>query len=161
MGDVDVDEAARRVLADPPLVASLIEAMVEGDSRAAEAAELVARDRPELLATHSPALIAIAASAQSEPVRRHASQMLARVELSEERAAEAARILERYLDADNGAELSAWALSAIVAMANEHPSLRGRARELVHAQADSDAELVRTRAELLTGQADSWPSTSS
>jgi hypothetical protein len=159
--DVDPEEAARRVLADPPLVAMLIEGMVEGDPGAAEASELVARERPELFATHAPALIAIAASARNEDVRRSASQLLARVELSEERAAEAARILERHLDGDDAAEARAWALSAVVALANTHPSLRPRARELVREGAGSDAEPVRARAELLAGQADSWPSTSS
>jgi hypothetical protein len=83
--------------------------------------------------------------------------MLARVELSDERAVQASELLERYLD-DGSPAVEAWALSAIVALANEHPDLRTRAREAVHARADSEAPPVRERARLLVDQADSWPS---
>ena len=45
----------------------------------------------------------------------------------------------------------------IVTLANEHPALRTRARELVHARTGTDAEPVRARAALLLDQADPWP----
>jgi hypothetical protein len=156
----DAGEAARRALADPPLIAELLDGMRSDDAglraRAATAAEQAARERPELLAPHADTLIEIAANAGEDAVRVAAAQMLARVEVSEERAGQASDVLERYLASDDRA-VEAWALSAIVALANEHASLRPRARELVHARTDSDAEPVRTRAALLLDQADSWP----
>src|SRR4051794_21537685 len=84
------DEAAAAALADPPLVAVLLAAMRSGEGdepgRAGAAAELVARQRPQLLAPHADALIDIAATADAAAVRVPAAQMLARVELSDERA---------------------------------------------------------------------------
>jgi hypothetical protein len=160
--DGDPEDAAAEALADPPLVAVLLEGMVERDeivsARAATAAELAARERPELFAAHAGALIAIAAAARHEDVRRRAAQMLARVELSPERAGHASRILEGYL-ADASEEVRAWALSAIVALANDHPGLRPRARELVEERLEDDGPpAISERAALLKSQADSWPS---
>lgn len=155
------DEAAAAALADPPLVAVLLAAMRsgEGDERGdgGAAAELVARQRPELLAPHADALIDIAATADAAAVRVPAAQMLARVELSDERAEHATTVLETYLAGDDPA-VEAWALSAIVAIANEHPALRSHAAELVGERVESGEEQVRDRAQLLQGQADSWPS---
>jgi hypothetical protein len=156
------DEAAQAALADPPLVAALLAGMRSAASedergRAGAAAELVARQRPELLAPHADALIDIAATTGEAAVRVSAAQMLARVELSDERTEHATRALESYLDAGDSA-VQAWALSAIVAIANEHPALRAHAAELVGERVESDDEQVRDRAQLLQGQADSWPS---
>ena len=160
----DPAEIAAAVVADPPLIASLLDAMLQDDERiqaqGAEAAELAARERPELLAPHADALIGAARTARGADTRRNVAQMLARVELSDERAAEATEVLERYLaDGDLGVE--AWALSAIVALANDHAALRDRARELVHARIDDGAPALRERARLLLDQADSWPSAGS
>jgi hypothetical protein len=134
--------------------------MRDGDprvrTRAADAAEQAARERPELLAPHADALVDIAREADPE-LRPYVAQLLARTELSDERAATATEILERYL-ADEGAAAQAWALSAVTAIANDHPELRPRARERVHAALGSDDETVSTRARALQGQADSWPS---
>jgi hypothetical protein len=157
----DPAEIAAQVVADPPLIAKLLDAMLGEDegirARAAAAAEQAARERPELLAPHADALIEAARIARDGDTRRCVAQMLARVELSDERAAEATDVLESYLA--GGPPVETWALSAIVALANEHPALRGRARELVHARADGEtAPPVRERARLLLGQADSWPS---
>lgn len=156
------DEAAAAALADPPLVAVLLAAMRSGESqdergRAGAAAELVARERPELLAPHADALIDIAATAEAPAVRVAAAQVLARVELSDERAEDATAVLGTYLTGDDPA-VEAWALSAIVAIANERPALRSHAAELVGERVESGDEQVRDRAQLLQGQADSWPS---
>ena len=155
------DDVAAEVVADPPLIAVLLDGMRSDDDtitvRAGEAAEKAGRERPELLAPHADALIDIAATTRQAAVRRSAAQMLARVELSDERAAHAAEVLERYLD-DGSPAVEAWALSGIVALANEHAGLRAQARKLVHRCAESDAPPVRERARLLLDQADSWPS---
>jgi hypothetical protein len=156
------ERAAAAAVDDPPLIAVLLDGMRCHDDvvriRAADAAEQAARARPELLAPHADALIVIAAGAGQQEVRRCAAQMLARVELSDERAEQATRVLTGgYLDDDIG-DVQAWALSAIVAIANDHPELRQQGRELVHARLDSEDPSVRARAELLVGQADAWPS---
>jgi hypothetical protein len=156
------ERAAAAAIADPPLIAVLLDGMRCDDEvvrmRAADAAEQAARERPELIAPHADALIEIAAGARQAEVRRHAAQMLARSELSDDRAAQATRVLHRYLSDDDGENVQAWALSAIVAIANDHPALREHARELVHDRLESDSPAVRARAEMLVGQADSWPS---
>lgn len=157
----DPAEIAADVVADPPLIATLLDAMLGDDegiqARAAAAAEQAARERPELLAPHADALIEAARIARTGETRRNVAQMIARVELSDERAAEATEVLEGYL-ADGSPGVEAWALSAIVALANEHAALRTRARELVHRGAENEAPPVRERARLLLDQADSWPS---
>src|SRR3954462_13719313 len=154
-------EVAAAAVADPPLIAVLLDGMRAEDdavrTRAAQGARQAGRERPELLAPHADALIDIAGVTRDSEVRRSAAQMLARVELSDERAEHAADVLERYLS-DGSPAVEAWALSAIVALANEHAGLRGRARDLVHARADDEAPPVRERARLLLNQADSWPS---
>jgi hypothetical protein len=159
--DGDSEAAAAAAVADPPLIAVLLDGMHCDDAvvrmRAADAAEKAARERPELLAPHADAVIEIAAAADQQEVRWHAAQMLARTELSDERAADATRILEAYL-ADDSRIVQAWALSAITAIANEHPGLRQRARRLVHEKLESDDPSVSARARALQGQADSWPS---
>jgi hypothetical protein len=157
----DPAEIAADVIADPPLIATLLDAMLGDDediqARAAAAAEQAARERPELLAPHADALIEAARIARTDETRRNVAQMLARVELSDERATEATEVLERYLDGASPA-VGAWTLSAIVALANEHAGLRTHARELVHRGAENEAPPVRERARLLLDQADSWPS---
>jgi HEAT repeat protein len=157
----DASDIAGEVVADPPLIAVLLDAMLGGDegiqARAAAAAEQAARERPELLAPHADALIDAARRAGSSDVRENLAQMLARVELSDERAAEAGHVLDGYLD-DPEQRVQAWALSAIVALANEHPQLRAHARELVHERLDGDAPAVSERARLLRDQSESWPS---
>lgn len=127
--------------------------------RAADAAEKAARERPDILAPHADSLIEIAAGTDQAGVRWHAAQMLARTELSDERARHAAEILERYL-ADDSRIVEAWALSAITAIANDHPELRARAKQLVEARLESDRAAVSARARMLQGQADSWPGAS-
>ena len=159
--DGDSEEAAAAAVADPPLIAVLLDGMRCQDpvvrARAADAAERAARERPELLAPHADAVIEIAAGADEQEVRWHAAQMLARTELSAERAADATRILETYLS-DDSRIVQAWALSAVTAIANDHPALRPRARELVHDKLGSEIQTVSARARALQGQADSWPS---
>jgi hypothetical protein len=163
-GDVDAEEAARTATADPPLIAVLLDGMRCDDPRvrplAGEAAEAAARERPELVAPHADALLEIAATAEQEEVRRHAAQLLARTELGEERAREAADVLERYVS-DASDAVRGWGLSALVAIANEHPALRRRARELVREALESGEGVLLERARLLADQADSWPSNSS
>jgi hypothetical protein len=127
--------------------------------RAADAAEKAARERPDLLAPHADALIEIAAESDQPGVRWHAAQMLARTELSDERAAHASDVLEGYLD-DDSHIVEAWALSAITAIANAHPEHRAHAQELVTERLESEHASVRARARMLQVQADSWPGTS-
>jgi hypothetical protein len=158
------EEAAARAIADPPLIAVLLDAMRDHDDadvrfRAADAAEKAARERPDLLAPHADALVDVAEHADQHGVRWHAAQMLARTELSAERARHATEILERYL-ADDSRIVEAWALSAITAIANAHPELRARAKKLVEDRLDSDHASVSARARMLQGQADSWPAES-
>jgi hypothetical protein len=159
---MSAEDAAAAALADPPLVAVLLDAMRGDDEavrgRAGAAAERVARERPELLAPHADALIDIAAACVEDAVRVSAAQMLARVELSAGRAAQASAVLDGYL-ATESAAVQAWALSALVAIANDHPSLRERAGALVRERTDSGAAPLRERAAMLVGQADAWPST--
>jgi hypothetical protein len=124
--------------------------------RAADAAEKAARERPDLLAPHADTLIDIAAHTDQAGVRWHAAQMLARTELSAERAAHAVEILEGYL-ADDSRIVEAWALSAITAIANAHPEHRERAKHFVEARLDSEHASVSARARMLQDQADSWP----
>jgi hypothetical protein len=153
------ERAASLAVADPPLIGVLLDGMRCDDEivrmRAAGAAETAARRRPELIAPHADALIEIAAGATQQEVRRHAAQMLARTELSDERAREATTVLDGYL-ADDDPIVQAWALSAIVAIANDHSGLRENARGRVRERRGSGAPEVRARAEQLSGQADSW-----
>ena len=159
----DPADVAEEAVADPPLISVLLDGMGSDDpavrTRAADAAEKAARRRPELLAPHADWLIDIARRARQKEVRWHAAQMIARVEMTEARAREASEVLERYLS-DDSHIVEAWALSAIVALANDHPALRPRAHDLVHERLESDAPSVAARARLLVGQADSWPSSS-
>jgi HEAT repeat protein len=85
------------------------------------------------------------------------SVLLDGMRAGDERAKEATRVLEGYLD-DGSGDVRAWALSAIVAIANDHAALRDGAREHLREAVESDAEPVRARAQMLSGQADSWPS---
>ena len=155
------ERAAAAAVADPPLIAVLLDGMRCGDEivrlRAADAAEKAARERPELVAPHADALIDVAGSAREPEIRWHAAQMLARVELSDERAVEATRILEAYLD-DASPKVRGWALSALVAIANHHADLRGAARDHVIGCTESGDAGLAARARLLLSQADSWPS---
>ena len=157
----DASEIAGEVVADPPLIAVLLDGMLGDDDGirplAAAAAEHAARERPELLAPHADALIDVAERARDPETRRFVAQMLARVELSDARADQATVILDGYLAGDDEL-VQAWALSAIVALANEHPRLRRHAGELVHERIDSDVPPVAERAGLLRDQAESWPS---
>jgi hypothetical protein len=157
----DASDIADEVVADPPLIGVLLDGMLgeEGDIQAlaATAAEQAARERPELLAPHADGLIDAAGCARDAATRRCLAQMLARVELSDERAAQATEILDAYL-ADADELVQAWALSAIVALANEHPALRAHAGAVVRERIESDAPPVGERARLLQDQAESWPS---
>jgi hypothetical protein len=119
------------VLADPGLFSILIEGMESNDPalcmRAADAAEKISAQQPDLLRSHKRKLIAIAATAIQQEVRWHVAIMITRVMLTPKERTKVAAILQTYLT-DKSSIVKTFAMQALADLAQQDTTLRGPIR---------------------------------
>lgn len=131
-------EVVDAVLSDHDLLPGLFGAVMDEDElvrmRAGDALEKVCRERPEWLVPYVDRLLTELAAIRQDSVRWHVAQMLGEVPLSEGQREDAARLLERFADEEDGGFVVAHALTSLAALAEDDPalrrSLRGRLERL-------------------------------
>lgn len=121
------DSVSSDILRRPEGFAELFEAFFDDEPavrvRAADAAELVTRARPDLLVPLRKRLIAEAGEAAQPEVRRNVAQMLPRVKLEPRERAKAVALLQRYL-ADEHSGVILAALQSLTDFSNDDAVLR-------------------------------------
>ena len=157
------DGRDRRSLGRAGLVIALVTADAErfdelfaclGDSdplvrvRAADAVEKLTRARPELLARHKRWLLETLPHDSESQVRRHASQMLARLDLNAAEHVQAVATLTRLLD-DDSRFVQTAALDSLAKFAARDDILRPAVRALLADRLQDGSSAVRARARSL------------
>lgn len=132
----------------------LFEAMLHDDPivrmRAADAAEKLARVRPDLLTPFRARLIDEVGQIDQHEVRWHVAQMLSHVRLTVKERSRAVALLEKYLR-DTSVIVVVEALQTLVDFAKVDQGLRKRIAPIVHRMATRGTPAMRSRAaKLLT-----------
>lgn len=128
------DRVAAMVSDDAELFPELIAGLWSEDRlvrmRAADAAEKVTREHPELVQPHKKELLGLMAEAQEQELRWHLAVMVPRLRLNTKERQAAASLLEGYLD-DRSSIVKTFALQGLADLAEAEPSLRGRVVEIL------------------------------
>jgi HEAT repeat protein len=144
------NEVAREVLADPALVAELVDGLDSRDPvvrmRAADAMEKVSAERAEWLQAHCERLLEHAVATCQQEVQWHAAQILARLDLSQGQLRRTVDLLRRYLAASPSRIVRASALEALADLADRHPRLRAKIRRLAEEALESGVPSLAARA---------------
>ena len=149
------NEVARQVLRAPALLRELFRGMLSSDPvirmRAADAAEKVTAERPELLQRYKKRLLYEIASIDQQEVRWHVAQMIPRLELTHQERAVAVKILITYL-ALKSKIVRTVALQALASFAANDPALRRKVLEIVRDAAEKGSPAMQARGRKLLAQ---------
>lgn len=114
--------------------------------RAADAVEKITRTRPELLDRHKRWLLELLPEDSESQVRRHAAEMLPRLDLTPAEHVQAVAVLLRRLQ-DRSRFVQAAALDALAQLAMHDEALRAPVRALVTERLEDRSSVVRSRAQ--------------
>ncbi len=146
------EEVASLVLRDNSKFEELFEAMLHEDPivrmRAADAAEKLARIRPDLLAPYRKRLIEEVGEVDQYEVRSHVAQMLSNVRLDPKERSKATALLERYLR-DKNVIVVVESLQTLVDFAKDDRGLRKRIMPIVERMAARGTPAMQSRARKL------------
>jgi len=136
------------VLAHPERFGAVIDAISDDDPvirmRAADVAEKITAQRPELLGAYKRLLLDDLARASQAEVRWHVAQMLPRLTLAEGDHHAAVAILVDYLD-DHSRIVTVNAMQALTDFARADASLRPRVIELLEPLTERGSPAIRAR----------------
>jgi HEAT repeat protein len=145
------------VLAQPERLAELLALLEHPDPlvrmRAADSAEKVTRDRPQLLRPFTALLLRQLATATQQEMRWHLAQLLPRLALTPDERREAVTRLRGYLT-DSSRIVRACALEALAELARSDETLWPEMMTLIRDEVDADSPAVRARARRLLGAFD-------
>ncbi len=121
------NQVAATVEKNPRLFPELISNLWSDDPvtcmRAADGAEKVSRDKPQLLRSHKRELLGLLAETQQQELRWHLAAMIPRLELTPAERAKAADALEGFLD-DRSSIVRTFALQGLADLATQDPRMR-------------------------------------
>lgn len=150
------DEVAAAVVENPHRFAELFKCLTDEDPgvrmRAADATEKVSASRADLVQPFAQRLLSIVAEIDQQEVQWHVAQIIPRLSLTSRQAAGAALTMRRYLVRTQSNIVKAFALTALVALATEHPELSSGLGELLNQYADDPSPAVRKRVAKLQKQ---------
>lgn len=119
------EDALARVLADPTLLAVLIQGMQSGSAvlrmRCADVAEKVTARLPECLRPHQDAILRLLRASTQREVRWHVAPMASRLCFTDTEVEPVMHALEGYL-ADESRIVQVMALQAMADLATRHPA---------------------------------------
>ena len=146
------NEVKTLVLEEPERFAELIACLWSGDPivrmRAADAAEKVSAERPELLKPHKRELLGLLAEAEQIELKWHLAAMAPRMALDARERARTAEALQRYLE-DRSAIVKTFALQGLADLAAQDPQLRETAREALEESLRTGTAAMKARARKL------------
>lgn len=148
------EEVVSLVMRHTERFGELFDAMIHEDPivrmRAADAAEKLARVRPDLLTPFRARLIDEVGQIDQHEVRWHVAQMLSHVRLTVKERSRAIALLEKYLR-EKSVIVVVEALQTLVDFAKSDEGLRKRVTPIVRRMATSGTPAMRSRAaKLLT-----------
>jgi len=121
------NQVAATIENNPRLFSELISNLWSDDPvtrmRAADGAEKVSRDKPQLLRSHKRELLGLLAETQQQELRWHLAAMIPRLELTPAERAKAADALEGFLD-DRSSIVRTFALQGLADLATQDPRMR-------------------------------------
>jgi hypothetical protein len=139
---------AAMVLARPALFRALIKGLWDQDAvvrmRAADAAEKVSRQKPELLQPFKAELLGLLAETTEQEVRWHMAQMIPRLSLTTAERAHAASTLRAYLD-DRSSIVKTFAMQGLADLALADKELLPSAMELLERLTQTGTPAMRAR----------------
>jgi hypothetical protein len=137
-----------KVLKRPSLFRYLFEGMASDDAivrmRAADAAQKVTAQRPDLLQPYKVKLLAIAGSSDQQEVRWHAALMIPRLQLTPKERAVAVDIFFDYLR-DRSSIVKTFAMQGLATVANADPRLQGKIVPLLRELTEIGTPAMRAR----------------
>jgi hypothetical protein len=146
------DEIARLVSSNPKRFAELLRCLWDNDPivrmRAADAAEKVTVERPELLNPHKQELLGLLAEAEQIELRWHLALMVPRLELRRPETERAATALQRYLE-DRSSIVKTFALQGLVDLVRQNSNLREPARRALEESLRTGTAAMKARARKL------------
>jgi hypothetical protein len=146
------NEAEKIVLRQPRRFPELMRCMWSDDPvvrmRAADAAEKVTVERPELLNPHKQELLGLLAEAEQIELRWHLALMVPRLELGARERERAAAALQRYLE-DRSSIVKTFAMQGLADLAAQDSSLREMARRIIEESLQTGTAAMKARARKL------------
>jgi hypothetical protein len=119
--------------------------------RAADAAEKVSTEKPDLLVRYKTQLLGLLAETEQIELRWHLAQMIPRLNLTAAERKRAATALRQYLD-DRSSIVRAWSLNALAELAHEDDALRSETKQLLEEASRSGTAAMKARARKLLKQ---------
>ncbi len=149
------NEVVRQVLRNPALLGELFKGMRSGDPlvrmRAADAAEKVTAQRPDLLQPFKRSLLHTIANIDQQEVRRHVAQMIPRLHLTPTERVRAAGILFAYFSLKSKI-VRTFALQALVSLSYHDPELPKRVTKVLHQVVKTGSPALKARGRELLEQ---------
>jgi hypothetical protein len=149
------NEVVRQVLRTPALLGELFKGMRSGDAlvrmRAADAAEKVSAQRPDLLQRYKRSLLNTIANIDQQEVRWHVAQMIPRLNLTPTERVRAVGILFAYFSLKSKI-VRTFALQALVSLSYNDPDLRRRVVKILRDVIETGSPALRARGRKLLEQ---------
>jgi len=149
------EEVVDLVHKQPALLAELIHGLHAADPlvrmRAADAAEKVSLQQPDLLRPFKAQLLSLLDEAEQQEVRWHLAQMVPRLSLSKKECGRAASAFRRYLE-DRSSIVKACALQGLADLAMQERSLLPQTKALLQDSVIRGTAAMKARARKLLRQ---------
>jgi hypothetical protein len=146
------DEVAKIVSKNPRLFGGLIAGLWSENAlvrmQAADAAEKVTRENPELLQPFKKEWLGLLAEAEEQELRWHLAVMVPRLVLNAKERQRAAAALERYLE-DRSSIVKTFALQGLADLAEGDPNMRARVVETLREATRNGTAAMRARSRKL------------
>jgi hypothetical protein len=149
------NEVVRQVLRTPALLGELFKGMRSGDPlvrmRAADAAEKVTAQRPDLLQRYKTSLLNTIANIDQQEVRWHVAQMIPRLNLTPTERVRALGILFAYFSLKSKI-VRTFALQALVSLSYNDSDLRRRVIRILRDVIETGSPALKARGKKLLEQ---------
>jgi HEAT repeat protein len=149
------NEVVRQVLRNPALLGELFKGMRSGDPlvrmRAADAAEKVTAQRPDMLQRYKRSLLHTIANIDQQEVRWHVAQMIPRLNLTPTERVRAIGILFAYLSLKSKI-VRTFALQALGSLSYNDSDLRRRVIKLLKEIVETGSPALKARGRKLLEQ---------
>jgi hypothetical protein len=149
------NEVAALVARNPELFTELISNFWSDDAvvrmRAADAAEKISREQPQLLRRHKSELLALLAETQQAELRWHLAAMIPRLELTTGERRKAAVAIESYLE-DRSSIVKTSALQALTDFALHNREMRADVVDKLRAAMRNGTPAMKTRSRKLLAE---------
>jgi HEAT repeat protein len=149
------NEVAAAVLVNPKLFAALVKGLWDEDPlvcmRAADSAEKVTRERPDLLVPYKEELLGLMAEATQQELRWHLAVMIPRLPLTAKERQTVVDLLIRYLE-DRSSIVKTFALQGLAELAQGEPEIISKVVEILRTAARSGTPAMKARSRKLLAQ---------